>query len=237
MRGYLSDPIEPYHADPRNIFTLRGDLHLFLFDEAIFTVVPKYCQFRAHFLKKCFEAGQAFQDVQLQDANVLSMELLYARFAWALMKIMGPVVEVDSFDFFGENNHEEPAAGPGGGDDEGEDEDDGNGADSSGSDDEGGEEDNGSDEDNNGSDDEGGGEDDGNSGANSSGGDTEFHDEDMDESDSDDDMGKGGDYGDKSDTYGGPPRKKAKTKASFSGTRTTPYFDMTRSSYGGSQGS
>jgi hypothetical protein len=121
MRGYLSDPIHPYHLDPRNLFTLRGDLHS-LFSQGYFAFIPKYTtgkengDFKVHFLRKTQDAGMAFHDV---DGNVgaLSTELMYARFAWALMIIMNEVLEVDSFRFVGE----QPAGGRSGGGDDGHD--------------------------------------------------------------------------------------------------------------------
>lgn len=194
MGVYLSDPVRPLYLDPRNLFTLRGDLHLFVFDKADFAIVPKYGHLCVHFLKHCVEGGQAFQDVQLGGADILSIELLYARFAWAIMKITDTVIlEPDRFRFVEDNTPKEPVGPPSQGTaKKGSDEDDNRG--------EGG-----------------GGNGRGNSGG---GGDGEFDDdEDMDEiSDAGGDMGREGDYRDTSATYGESPPKKKR----LAGTRNAP---------------
>jgi hypothetical protein len=88
MDVYLSDRTNPLHLDPRNLFTLRGDLNYFLFDKADFVIVPKCGRLYVHFLQHCEEAGQAYQDVIFDHSSSLSRELLYARFAWAILNIV-----------------------------------------------------------------------------------------------------------------------------------------------------
>jgi hypothetical protein len=74
--------------NPRNLFALRWDLHLGQFDQAGFVIVPKSGQLVVHFLHSTHQSAQQYHNVQFDHKNALSHELLYARFAWALMKIV-----------------------------------------------------------------------------------------------------------------------------------------------------
>jgi hypothetical protein len=99
MDPYLSHVKKPFHLDPRNLFALRADLHN-VFDSASFAIVPKRGVLYTHFLQYCDQAGQGYQDVTFDHAGMLSIELLYARFAWSIMKIMGEIgLDPERFDF------------------------------------------------------------------------------------------------------------------------------------------
>ena len=73
---------------PRNLFALRYDLHLDQFDRAGFVIVPKLGQLVVHFLRPAQQSAQQYHNVQFDHKKTLSHEALYARFAWALMKIV-----------------------------------------------------------------------------------------------------------------------------------------------------
>jgi hypothetical protein len=78
----------PLHQDPGNLFALRWDLHLGQFNQGRFVIVPKSGQLVVHFLQLANQSAQRYHNVQFDHKNSLSHELLYARFAWALMKIV-----------------------------------------------------------------------------------------------------------------------------------------------------
>jgi hypothetical protein len=88
MNVYLLDALIPLHHDSRNLFTLRWDLHLGQFDQAQFVIVPKSHKLVVHFLGISQESAQQYHNVIFEHNHSLSHELLYARFAWALMKIV-----------------------------------------------------------------------------------------------------------------------------------------------------
>ena len=79
---------QPLHQDPRNLFALRWDLHLGQFDQGRFVIVPKYGQLVVHFLQPGNHSVRRYHNIQFNHKDTLSHELLYARFAWALMKIV-----------------------------------------------------------------------------------------------------------------------------------------------------
>ncbi|EDR03264.1 uncharacterized protein LACBIDRAFT_307506 [Laccaria bicolor S238N-H82] len=70
-----------------NLFTLRWDLRLGLFDQAAFVIVPKLGKLVVHFLIPT-QSAERYHNVQFDLKNSLSHEALYARFAWALMDIV-----------------------------------------------------------------------------------------------------------------------------------------------------
>jgi hypothetical protein len=87
MEVYLSGQ-DPLGNDSRNLFTLRYDLHYGQFDQAQFVIVPKFGKFVVHFLGRSVESAHHYHNTIFDHKHVLSPELLYARFAWALMKIV-----------------------------------------------------------------------------------------------------------------------------------------------------
>jgi len=87
MEAYL-DGSKPLYNDQRNLFTLRCDLHLGQFNQGRFIIVPKSGQLVIHFLRPTGESAQLYHNVRFDHKNSLSHELLYARFAWGLMKIV-----------------------------------------------------------------------------------------------------------------------------------------------------
>jgi len=86
MNYYLVD--WPLHQCQRNLFCLRYDLHLPLFDRACFAIVPKSGKLVVHFLRNSAEYINQFHNAVFDHSRNLSHEALYARFAWALMKIV-----------------------------------------------------------------------------------------------------------------------------------------------------
>ena len=103
----------------RNLFALRWDLRLGLFDQAAFVIVPKLGQLVVHFLKLT-QSAERYHNVQFDHKNALSHAALYARFAWALMNIVKDSTEPTKKDF-----KFLTASGTDGGDDSGRDEDGG----------------------------------------------------------------------------------------------------------------
>jgi hypothetical protein len=87
MQVYLIGTL-PLHQDPGNLFALRCDLHLSQFDQGRFVIVPKSGQLVVHFVQPANQSAQRYHNIQFDHKNSLSHELLYARFAWALMKIV-----------------------------------------------------------------------------------------------------------------------------------------------------
>jgi hypothetical protein len=88
MDVYLFDGQRLLSDSPRNLFTLRWDLNLGQFDQAGFVIVPKLGQLVVHFLQPAHQSAHQYHNVQFDHKNTLSHEALYARFAWALMKIV-----------------------------------------------------------------------------------------------------------------------------------------------------
>jgi hypothetical protein len=105
---------------PYNLFTLRWDLYLGQFDQAGFVIIPKHGQLVVHFLQPTYQSAQQYHNVQFDHKNTLSHDALYARFAWALMKIVkSSFANVKGFRFLTASDTD------GGGDDSGGDEDGG----------------------------------------------------------------------------------------------------------------
>ncbi|KAF8334555.1 hypothetical protein F5887DRAFT_1256380 [Amanita rubescens] len=133
MHVYLSGDQRSLINSSSNLFTLRWDLRLGLFDQAGFVIAPKLGQLVVHFLQPTNQSAQLYHNVQFDHKNTLSHEALYARFAWALMKIVksSTVADMKEFRFLTASDTD------GGGDDSGVDEDgggdEGGGADEDGS--------------------------------------------------------------------------------------------------------
>ncbi|KAF5378095.1 hypothetical protein D9615_007609 [Tricholomella constricta] len=77
-----------HHQSPRNLFCLRYDLHLGGFNEGQFVIVPKCDKLVVHFLRPSTQSAKDYHNVVFNHRGNLSHEALYARFAWALMKIV-----------------------------------------------------------------------------------------------------------------------------------------------------
>jgi hypothetical protein len=86
MYIYL-DGRSPLHHDPRNLFTLRSDLQVGQFDRAQFVIVPKSQNLVVHFVDISQESAQCYHNIIFDHNHTLSHELLYTRFAWAIIKI------------------------------------------------------------------------------------------------------------------------------------------------------
>ncbi|KIM49610.1 hypothetical protein M413DRAFT_407799 [Hebeloma cylindrosporum] len=85
--------------DRRNLFTLRWDLHEAQFDCGTFVIVPKNGQLVVHFLQNTIENAQRYHNVTFDHKDAVANQLLYARFAWALMEIVKEQrVDVTVFD-------------------------------------------------------------------------------------------------------------------------------------------
>jgi hypothetical protein len=87
MRYYLGEKTAILHHSLRNLFTLRYDLHVPGFDQALFAMVPKFGQFQVHFLQEDNEIANFYHNVIFNHDGSLAHQALYARFAWALIKI------------------------------------------------------------------------------------------------------------------------------------------------------
>jgi hypothetical protein len=87
MEEYLLGD-RPLYNDHRNLFTLRCDLHLGQFNQGRFIIVPKSGQLVVHFIRPTGESAQLYHNVQFDHKSPLCHELLYARLAWGLMKIV-----------------------------------------------------------------------------------------------------------------------------------------------------
>ena len=122
MDVYLNPGQRSVINSSNNLFTLRWDLRLGLFDQAGFVIVPKLGQLVVHFLQPTNESAQLYHNVKFDHKNTLSHEALYARFAWALMKIIkGTVADMKEFRFLtasdtGGGGDNDGGSGDGGGD-------------------------------------------------------------------------------------------------------------------------
>ena len=74
MHVYLSGDQRSLINSSRNLFTLRWDLHLCLFDEAGFVIVPKLSQLVVHFLQPTNQSAQLYHNVKFDHKNALSMK-------------------------------------------------------------------------------------------------------------------------------------------------------------------
>lgn len=101
MRDYLKGSQCLLCHNPRNLFTLRLDLLLGQFDEANFVIVPKLGQLVVHFFQPN-QSAKHYHNTPFGHNHALSHELLYARFAWSLMKIVKHSLEsIKRFKFLG----------------------------------------------------------------------------------------------------------------------------------------
>jgi hypothetical protein len=92
MYVYLDPPLHINGSS--NLFALRWDLQWGLFDQATFVIVPKLGKLVVHFLRPTHQSAQLYHNVQFDHKDKLSHEALYARFAWALMKIAEPMAKI-----------------------------------------------------------------------------------------------------------------------------------------------
>ena len=93
MQVYLNAPQRLLINSSSNLFALRWDLPLGLFDQAGFIIVPKLGKLVVHFLQPTHQSAQLYHNVQFDHKDKLSHEALYARFAWVLMKIVNSMAE------------------------------------------------------------------------------------------------------------------------------------------------
>ena len=73
------------HADPRNLFALRWDIHTWQFDTGNLVVVPIDGRMVTHFIGQSRESALRYHNKPFDTSN-LSHEFLFARFAWASIK-------------------------------------------------------------------------------------------------------------------------------------------------------
>jgi hypothetical protein len=73
------------HADSRNLFALRRDIHTFQFDSGNLVVVPINGRMVTHFIGPSRESAALYHNSPFDSSN-LSHEFLFARFAWAIIK-------------------------------------------------------------------------------------------------------------------------------------------------------
>jgi len=99
---------QPENYNSPNLFTLRYDLHLGQFDRQAFVFVPKCGRLVVHFIRHSEESAHHFHNTIFDHENTLSLDLLYARFAWSLIKIVGTLQLDSAFRF---ENDESPGDG------------------------------------------------------------------------------------------------------------------------------
>ena len=98
MDMYLAG-ILPLNRDSRNLFTLRYDMQLGQFDQGNFVIVPKSGQLVIHFIQPSVESAQLYHNTIFDHRMTVSNELLFARFAWELIKMVGNSDLDSSFTF------------------------------------------------------------------------------------------------------------------------------------------
>lgn len=98
MDIYLAG-ILPLNRDSRNLITLRYDMQLGQFDQGNFVIVPKSGQLVIHFIRPSAESAQLYHNTIFDHRMAVSNELLYARFAWELIKMVGNSDLDSSFTF------------------------------------------------------------------------------------------------------------------------------------------
>jgi hypothetical protein len=105
MESYLG-VIRPLYVSPQNMFCLQYGFHLGGFDRAQFVVVPKSNRLAIHFLKPS-EFANLYHNVPFDHNNKVSHEALYARFAWALIKIVREMkLDPKQFNFWKPENND-----------------------------------------------------------------------------------------------------------------------------------
>jgi hypothetical protein len=104
MEYYLGTAV-PYHQSPKNLFSLRFDFHYGGFDQGKFVIVPKGDKLVVHFLDHSSEFANRYHNVIFNHNNNLSHEALYARFAWAVFKLVAEAkLDPKEFKFFDTQN-------------------------------------------------------------------------------------------------------------------------------------
>jgi hypothetical protein len=73
------------HADSRNLFALRRDIHTFQFDSGNLVVVPIDGRMVTHSIGQSRESAALYHNKPFDSSN-LSHEFLFTRFAWAILK-------------------------------------------------------------------------------------------------------------------------------------------------------
>ena len=110
MDIYLGEHV-PESYSSQNLFALRYDLHLGQFDQQAFVFVPKCGRLVVHFIRHSEESAHYFHNTIFDHENTLSHDLLYARFAWSLIKIFGTFQLDSAFRFDDDDNDESPGNG------------------------------------------------------------------------------------------------------------------------------
>ena len=113
MGVYLGERL-PKNQHSQNLFTLRYDLHFGQFDRQTFVMVPKYGQFVVHFIQSSEESANIFHNTAFDHEDTLSHELLYARFAWSLIRIAGTLNLSNDFRFSDDDDESPGVGGPSG---------------------------------------------------------------------------------------------------------------------------
>ncbi|KDQ21899.1 hypothetical protein BOTBODRAFT_169079 [Botryobasidium botryosum FD-172 SS1] len=85
QRHLIPGPAADVHMDSGNLVAMQHAVY-FLFDAAHFTIVPKDGKMVVYFLKAPREASALYHN-RIFDTTDLSVEYLYARFAWTVIKV------------------------------------------------------------------------------------------------------------------------------------------------------
>jgi hypothetical protein len=91
MDIYVLSKHDSVHDDPRNLFALRWDLHNSQFDNGSWVIVPKANEMVVHFIKSSYESAALYHNHPFDTTN-LSIEFIYARFAWAIIGLAKGVI-------------------------------------------------------------------------------------------------------------------------------------------------
>ena len=105
---YYFGATRPLNQSSLNLFCLRYDLHYGQFNQGNFVIIPKLGKLVVHFLRRGRESPCNYHNVVFDHKGTLSYHALYARFAWALMKIVNES-QLDSkqFKFLGKDGDDE----------------------------------------------------------------------------------------------------------------------------------
>lgn len=83
--------------DTTNGFALRSDLNGPAFDAGRFVVVPKEGQLVLHFVLPTSELAYLFHNRELYPVDTIPREFLYARFAWAVFRLLRRFLDSEKF--------------------------------------------------------------------------------------------------------------------------------------------
>jgi hypothetical protein len=105
---------QPLDLDPTNLVAMRCDLQQEQFDRFTFVIDPKCGELRVHFVKNVLEVGNYYHNSPFNH-NHVSLPLLFARFAFQIIKLIPPIETHMDGDDSGNGGSGEGSGGIGGG--------------------------------------------------------------------------------------------------------------------------